>query len=267
MSSEYDHQISETALPETTSGGRSRFDSREHVTALATEVLNQVARRAVEVRRIRDRKAILAAAITLTSGSEEEAATALEALDDPLNALDWFLSEKLGPIAREIGDLWNSDKVSFLEATVGASRIYSYLRYRRRPTHRTDHGLHKSATFALVPGDMHTLGISAATDVFRARGWDITLLIGQSHDELTAQFEASKDLIFGFSAGSTHSMAALGRLVVALTVARPAAVVLVSGQIATDPSAVLALPGVDNCDADIEAAYRWFEAQTVTQTA
>lgn len=267
MSSEYDQQTSEMAPPDVASGGRSRFESREHVTALATEVLRQVARRAVDIRKARDRQAIVATAIALTSGSEADASSALEALDDPLHGLDWFLAERLGPIAKEIGDLWDSDKVSFLEATVGASRIYSYLRYRRRPTHRTDHGLRKSATFALVPGDMHTLGISSATDVFRARGWDITLLIGQSHEELSAQFETSKDLIFGFSAGSSHSLEALGRLVVALTVARPAAVVLVSGQVATDPTSVLALPGVDNCDPDLESAYRWFDAQTVLQSA
>jgi hypothetical protein len=30
---------------------------------------------------------------------------------------------------------------------------------------------------------------------------------------------------------------------------------------------VLALPGVDNCDPDLEFAYRWFEAQTLTQPA
>ncbi len=94
---------------------------------------------------------------------------------------------------------------------------------------------------------MHTLGISAATDVFRARGWDITLLIGQSHDELTAHFESSQDLLFGFSAGSAVSLEPLARLVVALTVARPAALVMVSGQIATEPEAIRGIPGIDFC--------------------
>ena len=263
MSAEYDDPNAISAIAETLTGGRQGGVSREHVTALATEVLHQVARRAVEVRRAKDRVAILAAALALTSGGEEEASAALESLDDPLNGLDWFLAERLGPIAKEIGVLWNSDKVSFLEATVGASRIYSYLRYRRRPPLMPDRGVRKSATFALVPGDMHTLGISAATDVFRSRGWDITLLIGQSHDELNAHFEESEDLLFGFSAGSDHSLAALGRLVVALTVARPVAHVMVSGQIATEPGAILALPGVDFCDAELEGACRWFEAQVV----
>lgn len=261
MSSEYEDHNGNAALTDGLAVAMHRGANRDHVTALATEVLNQVARRAVELRKARDRNAVLKAAHALTNGTEEEAAAALESLDDPLNGLDWFLAERLGPIARQIGTLWTADSISFLQATVGASRIYSYLRYRRRPPFPSEKGVRKSATFALVPGDMHTLGISAATDVFRARGWDITLLIGQSQSELVAHFENSNDLIFGFSAGSDHSLAPLGRLVVALTVARPAAKVLVSGQIATEPGAVLALPGVDFCEADLEGACRWFEAQ------
>lgn len=267
MSAEYDDPNAIAAIHDSLPGHRQGAEHREHVTALAAEVLNQIARRAVEVRRTKDRSVILATAIALTSGSEEEASVALDSLDDPLNGLDWFLAERLGPIAKEIGLLWNADKISFLEATVGASRIYSYLRYRRRPSLPPERGVRKSATFALVPGDMHTLGISAATDVFRSRGWDITLLIGQSHDEMNAHFESSQDLLFGFSAGSEHSLAALGRLVVALTVARPAAHVMVSGQIATEPGAVLALPGIDFCDADLEEACRWLEAQVAAHPA
>lgn len=232
MSSELDDQSRPLSLSDALTGNSARGASHEHVTALATEVLNQVARRAVELRKARDRAAVKSAAMALTTGSEEQAAAALESLDDPLHALDWFLAERLGPIAKEIGDLWTADKVSFLEATVGASRIYSFLRYRRRPPLVQERGVRKSATFALVPGDMHTLGISAATDVFRSRGWDITLLIGHSHDELITHFETSTDLLFGFSAGSKQTMGALGRLVVGLTVARPEATVLVSGQIA-----------------------------------
>lgn len=266
MTSDFDDQNGTSSLSDLLSGRQPRADTRDHVAVLATEVLHQVARRAVDIRQARDRAAVKSAALALTTGSEEAASAALESLDDPLHGLDWFLAERLGPIAKEIGTLWTADKVSFLEATVGASRIYSYLRYRRRPPLVQERGVRKSATFVLVPGDMHSLGISAATDVFRARGWDITLLIGQSHEELTHHFESSQDVLFGFSAGSPVSLEPLARLVVALTVARPAASVLVSGQIATAPESVLALPGVDFCDADLETAAQWFETHTAAKT-
>jgi hypothetical protein len=234
---------------------------RPVVAHLATEVLNLVARRAVELRRVKDKAAVMAASVALTSGSEDEAARALESLDDASKGLDWFLAERLGPIAKQIGLLWNEDKVSFLEATVGATRIYTYIRYRRRPPVIVTRTSKRAATFVLVPGDMHSLGISAATDVFRSRGWDITLLVGHSHEELVAHFETSTDLHYGFSAGTSLSLGALGRLIVALTVAQPHAHVLVSGQIATDRTGVMGLPGVDACDPELEGAYLWLDAQ------
>ncbi|MEY4983506.1 MAG: hypothetical protein RIR62_1772, partial [Pseudomonadota bacterium] len=55
---------------------------RPVVAHLATEVLNLVARRAVELRRVKDKAAVMAASVALTSGSEDEAARALESLDD-----------------------------------------------------------------------------------------------------------------------------------------------------------------------------------------
>jgi methanogenic corrinoid protein MtbC1 len=262
MPSEYDDQNLARTLTEQGSVRRRHGDAQGHVTSLAAEVLQRVARRAAELREARDLAAVKAAALTLSSGTEADAFAALESLDDPLRELDWFLSERLGPIAREIGALWNAGAVTYQAATTGASRIYSYLRYRRRPAAMPDHGLRKSATFALVPGDMHTLAISAAADVFRARGWDITLLIGYTNEELCEHFKGSTDRIFGFAAGSSQSLEQLGRLVVSVTDARPEASVFVAGQITDDPSTVLVLPGIDFRDVELEATCNWFEAHT-----
>lgn len=246
--------------------GISAFvQDRPGVEQLASEVLNLVARRATELRRVKDKAAVMAASVALTSAGEAEAYAALESLDDTSKGLDWFLAERLGPIAKQIGLLWNDDKVTFLEATIGATRIYSYIRYRRRPALPVTRMARRAATFVLVPGDMHTLGISAATDVFRSRGWDITLLVGHTHEELVAQFEGSNDVNFGFSAGSGSSLGALGRIVVSLTVARPNAHVVVSGQIASARDEVMRLPGVDACEQDLEAAHDWLAAQYAGQ--
>jgi methanogenic corrinoid protein MtbC1 len=262
MPSEYDDQNLARTLTDQSPVMRRSAEQRGHVTSLANEVLQRVARRAAEVRETRELLAIKSTSSVLTSGTEAEAFSALESLDDPLRDLDWFLSDRLGPIAREIGALWNGGTITYQAATSGASRIYSYLRYRRRPTAMPDHGLRKSATFALVPGDMHTLAISAAADVFRARGWDITLLIGYSNEELCNHFKGSTDRIFGFAAGSSQSLEQLGRLVVSVTDARPEASVFVAGQITDDPSTVLVLPGIDFRDVELEATCNWFEAHT-----
>jgi methanogenic corrinoid protein MtbC1 len=236
--------------------------ARGDVTSLASEALQRVARRAVELREAREHAAVVAAARTLAEETDEAAFATLDRLDDRQRTLDWFLSERLGPIAREIGAMWNNNDISVQQATTAASRIYSFLRYRHRPGAIPDHGLRKSATFVMVPGDMHTVAIATAADIFRARGWDVTLLIGYSNEELAAHFRHSTDRIFGFAAGSGQSLEQLGRVVVALSDLRPEASVLVAGQMADDPSTLLVLPGAEFRDAELEATFNWFEAHT-----
>lgn len=237
------------------------LSSRQTVTGLAAEVLLQVARRANAARRARDTAEIAAVSAALTTASEDEATAALQALDDPNRPHDWFLTERLGLIATEIGELCATDRITFAQASTGAARIYDYLRYRRRPLLAKPVET-RAATFVLVPGDSHTAGMSATTDAFRTRGWDITLLVGYSHDELVARFEASTDQIFCFWAGSSQSLEALARIVVALTVSHPAAHVLVTGQIALEGDRIRAIPGIDACAPDSDAAYAWLESQT-----
>ena len=125
MPSEYDDQNLARTLTEQSSGRKRHGDSRGHVTSLAAEVLQRVARRAAELREARELEAVKSAALVLTSGSEADAFSALEALDDPLRELDWFLSERLGPIAREIGALWNAGTVTYQAATTGACLLYT----------------------------------------------------------------------------------------------------------------------------------------------
>lgn len=262
MASEYAHHGLSEARSQKSQTDRRFNAARGDVATLATEALQRVARRAVALREARDQGAIQDAARGLAEGTDEVAFTTLDRLDDPNRTLDWFLAERLGPIAREIGALWNGDDISAPQAMTAASRIYSYLRYRHRPGTIPDHGLRKSATFALVPGDMHTVAIAAAADVFRARGWDVTLLIGYSNEELAAHFKNSTDRIFGFAAGSAESLEQLGRLVVALSDLRPEASVLLAGHGAADPSPLLVLPGDEFRDAELEATVHWFEAHT-----
>lgn len=240
---------------------RLGVSSRQNVNGFAAEVLQQVARRANAARRARDAAEIVAVSAALTSGNDLAATEALRALDDPNRPHDWFLTERLGLIATEIGELCATDRITFEQASTGAARMYEYLRYRRRPL-LAKPVENRTATFVLVPGDTHTAGMSATTDAFRTRGWDITLLVGYSHDELVTRFETSNDQIFGFWAGSEQSLAALARIVVALTVSHPAAHVLVTGQIAADSASVRAIPGIDACEPDLDAAFAWLESQT-----
>jgi methanogenic corrinoid protein MtbC1 len=153
-----------------------------------------------------------------------------DALAGGATVADVYL-QHLAPAARQLGAWWSDDQVSFVQVTVATARIFAILRTLdvvgcppRMHTTRT-------AVFAAVPGETHTLGVRMAADLFRRKGWDIRLEIGLPHDALVDRMTAMEPLLIGLSAAGAHAASSLARLVVALRMTVPAPLIVVSGQI------------------------------------
>lgn len=160
----------------------------------------------------------------------------------------------LAPAARTLGEWWNDDLITFVDVTLGTSRMYAIMRALRRKFNATPKPDGKTAVFAAAPGDTHTLGVSMAADLFRKMGWDIDLLLGRSHDELVDEISQSDALIIGISAGGEHSLAALARLVVALRISKPQAFIVISGNMVDKMRVSIDLMDVDGRVSDIDDA-------------
>ncbi|MFY0693323.1 MAG: cobalamin-dependent protein [Paracoccaceae bacterium] len=156
--------------------------------------------------------------------------------------------------ARMLGQWWEENTLSFAEVTMGTSRLYALMRSLNVPTDALPQDARKKAAFAAVPGEIHTLGVKMAADLFRDRGWEISLRVGLSHDELVASMEALSPRVIGLSAGGKHSSAALARLIVALRISVPRALILVSGKIVQRDEDLIGLLGVDAAADDMETA-------------
>ncbi len=98
----------------------------------------------------------------------------------------------LAQAARMLGEWWEEDLVSFGEVTLGTSRMYAIMRALRRESLNEHTSPNRSAVFASVPGETHTLGVRMAADLFRKDGWDIELMVGMSHEELVSEIRRSK---------------------------------------------------------------------------
>lgn len=166
-------------------------------------------------------------------------------VDDLLDAgisVEDLCHDHLAPAARRLGTMWDRDRIPFTDVALATARIQSIL--RRLPANRSSlrnrRGL--GAIFAAVPGEMHTLGVMMAADLFRRGGWDISLLVGLTHDELLARLTRDDRPVIGLSCSGEHSFGALRRLLAALGNARPDAQFLVSGQIIADPARIASLP-------------------------
>ncbi len=164
----------------------------------------------------------------------------------------------LAEAARRLGQLWTEDEVSFLDVTVGVSRIFSIVHVisRRQPSARTHGGV---AVFASVPGDTHTLGVTIATEFLRLRGWDIVLRSGCTQDALLADIDALDPWVVGLSASPSTSMVALGRLIAALRIHHPHTRILIGGSIAAEEEALLRLIGADAVAVDLNSAHAEME--------
>ena len=123
-------------------------------------------------------------------------------VDDLLEAgisVDDLCRHHLAPAARRLGTMWDQDRLPFTEVALATARIQSIL--RRLPISRT--GLRAvrgpGAVFAAVPGEMHTLGVMMAADLFRRGGWDVSLFVGLTNDEMLARLTRDDRPVIGLS--------------------------------------------------------------------
>ncbi len=147
--------------------------------------------------------------------------------------------------ARLLGEWWLDDHATFAEVTLASVRLIAIMRSMRPFFAPARTKLEKSAFFASVPGETHTLGIHMASDLMRMEGWNITLQTGLDHDQLVAAIETSDCNIIGLSMSGAHSIDALARLVVALHVSCPHVPIIVSGSEIRDQRPKVELMCVD----------------------
>lgn len=194
----------------------------------------------------------------LISDDDQEGQRFIESVYEDGASPEAIYLNYLAEAAVILGEWWVSDDASFSEVSVGTSRIYAIMRgmsYLFVPNKMVEV---KSAVFASIPGETHNLGIRMAADLFGQEGWNINMIIGESHDDLIAEIANSRCPIIGLSAAGTHSAVALARLVVALRISNPWAAIVLSGQITTEDQDVVSALDVDGVVTDVPSAITLF---------
>ncbi len=157
--------------------------------------------------------------------------------------------------ARRLGKLWERDRISFMDVTLASGRLYRIIRGLR---HVIDSGWdddgQKSTLFALVPQETHTLGIEIATDMFRREGWDVDLSVGETHEAIVTRTEDTRYQAIVVVAQGEEMLANLVRLVLALRITQPMALIVVAGNIVGQVAHVDKLVGADSVIDRIENA-------------
>jgi methanogenic corrinoid protein MtbC1 len=163
--------------------------------------------------------------------------------------------------ARSLGQGWDEDRFSFIEVTYGTGHLYALMRALRAESSsmRPAFDDRRCALFATVPGEEHGIGITVAADLFREAGWEIDLRIGTEHDVLVAHVEDTQPHIIGLSLSTEHRLDALVRLVVAMRITTPSAIIGVAPAENVDAGRLHELVDIDLVFEDAVSACRDLE--------
>lgn len=160
--------------------------------------------------------------------------------------------------ARCLGERWERDELSFLQVTCGTGHLYALMRALRSeiPVARRKFDSLRVALFATVPGEDHGIGITVAADLFRQEGWEIDLETGTDHEGLIAHIEHTQPHIIGLSLSTEQRLDALVRLVVAIRLVLPDAIIGVASSTSVDAKRLRALVDIDLVFSDASSAFR-----------
>lgn len=160
--------------------------------------------------------------------------------------------------ARCLGERWDRDELSFLQVTCGTGHLYALMRALRSENSmgQSKFDNRRVALFATVPGEDHGIGITIAADLFRQAGWEIDLETSTEHDELVAHVDLTRPHVIGLSLSTEERLGALVRLVVALRLVVPDAIIGVAPSSSVDAERLRALVDIDLVFSDAPSAFR-----------
>lgn len=153
-------------------------------------------------------------------------------------------------VGRYLGEMWVNDRASFVDVTLGASRLQALLREAGAPaeTGLIDRSipLGQSVLMVIPPYEDHALGAFVAADQFRRHGLWVHMGIGLTRDELVDLISSSRFSLVGLTAATWGSVEKTGDFVDYIRSGLPhCPPVVIGGRAVSEPAEVERLTGVD----------------------
>lgn len=182
-------------------------------------------------------------------GETEDAIALVARLRQSGIALESIYLNLLTPAARLLGRLWEEDRCSFLEVTIGLGRLQQIVHHFGADffTAADAEGCGLSAMLATMPDEQHRFGISILEEFLSRDGWDVQNLSGSPAAELrTAVHDDWYDMI-GLSASCDAQLPKLAMLVRSLRDAscNRRALIMVGGRAVHDDPEIVRQLGAD----------------------
>lgn len=97
-------------------------------------------------------------------------------------------ADLLAPAARRLGEMWDEDKVSYTEVTIGLGRLQQMVHGLDwlTPYNGDNEPSARSALFAPRPGEQQTFGFYLIEEMFRWSGWRTWVETSSTNETMTA---------------------------------------------------------------------------------
>lgn len=122
-------------------------------------------------------------------------------------AMERILLELMAPAARILGELWSADHCSFMDVTLGVSRIQQILRViQGKAEGQAGDDVKGRVLLVPSPGEQHTFGLRVVEEFFLRDGWEVRSHLTARHEDVIA-FVSDEDFdIVGFSLSAERLM-------------------------------------------------------------
>ena len=123
--------------------------------------------------------------------------------------------ELFSPAARSLGEMWESDALSFVDVSLGLSRLQQLIgmfRANLAPDHNP-FMQPKQIFLCAVPGETHTFGIHVVEAIFIRDGWDVRRETRFSRSEILACVRSQWFDVIGLTASCHTDLSGLCDLV------------------------------------------------------
>jgi methanogenic corrinoid protein MtbC1 len=178
-------------------------------------------------------------------------------LDSGISVESIYL-DLLAPAARRLGEYWENDRNDFVDVTMGLWRIQEVLReltLRVPPPMVAGFG-QRSALFATLPGEQHSLGTLMLAECFHRAGWDTDMLIEPTRGELLARFANRNFDLIGLTVSCDCPTDSIAQLITAIkSVSSNSAIcIMLGGRLINDNPHLVGACGADATAPDAASA-------------
>lgn len=155
----------------------------------------------------------------------------------------------LGPSARRLGEMWEQDKCSFTDVTIGVCRMHQVLLEYGRCFEPIDaaNAEGKCALIVPAPGEQHTFGLFLVVEFLRRAGWHCWTGSPQTMRELHGLTRKQHFDVIGLSVGAERNLPQLAENICSIREhsANPRVKIMVGGKVFIDQPELALQCGAD----------------------